>query len=108
MSKIWFRIRTYLCVSPVASILFHFQQNTLQEGVDQLDRAFDEYGINFLDTAEMHPVPMKGETQGATDKALNLFLKDVDGKMSFWPRKCVGGRPSSRGFLVVMRVQLWH
>jgi aryl-alcohol dehydrogenase-like predicted oxidoreductase len=62
-------------VSPVLSLYFAFQQNTLQEGVDQLDRAFDEYGINFLDTAEMYPVPTKAETQGATDKAMNMFLK---------------------------------
>lgn len=26
-------------------------QNTLEEGVEQLNRAFDHYGINFLDTA---------------------------------------------------------
>ena len=29
------------------------EQNTLEEGVAQLNVAFDEYGINFLDTAEM-------------------------------------------------------
>jgi aryl-alcohol dehydrogenase-like predicted oxidoreductase len=58
------------------SILFCVvQQNTLQEGVDQLNRAFDHYGINFLDTAEMYPVPTKAESQGATDKAVAMFLK---------------------------------
>ncbi len=29
------------------------QQNTIEEGVEQLNIAFDEYGINFLDTAEV-------------------------------------------------------
>jgi len=52
------------------------EQNTLEEGVEQLHRAWDEYGINFLDTAEMYPVPTKAETQGQTDKAVNMFLKD--------------------------------
>lgn len=51
------------------------QQNTLEEGVEQLNTAFDEYGVNFLDTAEMYPVPTKADTQGATDKAVAQFLK---------------------------------
>jgi aryl-alcohol dehydrogenase-like predicted oxidoreductase len=71
-----FRINTYLLLSHLYypfSLLF--QQNTLQEGVDQLNKAFDEYGINFLDTAEMYPVPTKAETQGSTDKAVAMFLK---------------------------------
>ena len=51
------------------------EQNTLDEGVDLLDRCWDEYGINFLDTAEMYPVPTKPETQGDTDRAVAKFLK---------------------------------
>lgn len=51
------------------------EQNTLDEGVEQLNLAWDEYGINFLDTAEMYPVPTKAETQGRTDAAVNKFLK---------------------------------
>lgn len=26
------------------------EQNTLEEGAQQLNKAFDEYGVNFLDT----------------------------------------------------------
>ncbi len=51
------------------------EQNTLDEGVEQLNLAFDDYGINFVDTAEMYPVPTKPETQGATDRSVNKFLK---------------------------------
>ena len=29
------------------------RQNTIEEGVEQLTRAWDHYGINFLDTAEV-------------------------------------------------------
>ena len=43
------------------------QQNTMAEGVEQMNIAFDEYGINFMDTAEMYPVPVKAETQGETE-----------------------------------------
>jgi aryl-alcohol dehydrogenase-like predicted oxidoreductase len=51
------------------------EQNTLEEGVEQLNRAFDEYGINFLDTAEIYPIPTKADTQGRTDQCINMFLK---------------------------------
>ena len=51
------------------------EQNSLEEGVAQLNRAFDNYGINFLDTAEMYPVPTKPETQGATDKVVAEWLR---------------------------------
>ena len=51
------------------------EQNTVEEGVSQLNKAFDEYGINFLDTAEMYPVPTKPETQGATDKVVAEWLR---------------------------------
>lgn len=50
-------------------------QNTIKEGVEQLNLAFDEYGINFLDTAELYPVPAKEETNGSTDLTINEFLK---------------------------------
>lgn len=52
------------------------QQNNLEEGVEQLNLAFDEYGINFIDTAELYPVPGKPETQGMTDKTVAAFMKD--------------------------------
>lgn len=51
------------------------EQNTIDEGVEQLNLAFDQYGINFLDTAEMYPVPTKPTTQGLTDAAVSKFLK---------------------------------
>ena len=51
------------------------EQNTLEEGVEQLNLAFDNYGINFIDTAELYPVPGKPETQGMTDKTVAAFLK---------------------------------
>jgi len=52
------------------------EQNTLEEGVEQLDLAFDNYGINFIDTAELYPVPGKPETQGMTDKTVAAFMKN--------------------------------
>lgn len=51
------------------------RQNTIEEGVEQLTRAWDHYGINFLDTAEMYPVPTTAESAGLTDKTVAAFLK---------------------------------
>jgi len=51
------------------------EQNTLEEGVEQLNLAFDHYGVNFIDTAELYPVPGKSETQGKTDETVAAFLK---------------------------------
>ncbi len=52
------------------------EQNTVEEGVEQLNLAFDYYGINFIDTAELYPVPGKPETQGLTDKTVAAFMKN--------------------------------
>lgn len=32
-------------------------------------------GINFVDTAEMYPVPTRAETQGATDRVIGEWLR---------------------------------
>ncbi len=50
------------------------EQNSESEAHQQLDMAVD-YGINFIDTAEMYPVPPKGETQGRTEAYLGSWLK---------------------------------
>lgn len=50
-------------------------QNTMEEGVEQLNLAWDEYGINLLDTAEMYPVPVVEESNGSTDRTIGEFLK---------------------------------
>ena len=41
-------------------------QNSQQEAHEQIDMALD-YGVNFIDTAEMYPTtPLSKETQGDT------------------------------------------
>jgi aryl-alcohol dehydrogenase-like predicted oxidoreductase len=49
------------------------QQNTIAEAHEQLDYAIAA-GINFIDTAEMYPVPPKAETQGITEKYIGEWL----------------------------------
>jgi aryl-alcohol dehydrogenase-like predicted oxidoreductase len=50
------------------------QQNSEAEAHEQLDYAIAQ-GINFIDTAEMYPVPPNAETQGRTEKHLGTWLK---------------------------------
>jgi aryl-alcohol dehydrogenase-like predicted oxidoreductase len=51
------------------------QQNTEAEAHEQLSYAIDERGINFIDTAEMYPVPPNPETQGRTESYIGSWLK---------------------------------
>lgn len=50
------------------------QQNTEKEGHKQIDTAL-EYGVNFLDTAELYSVPARAETYGATERIIGSWLK---------------------------------
>ncbi|RBW50566.1 NADP(H)-dependent aldo-keto reductase [Marinobacter sp. F3R11] len=49
------------------------EQNTEQEAFEQLDYATSE-GVNFIDAAEMYPVPPRPETQGLTETYLGNWL----------------------------------
>lgn len=51
------------------------EQNSLREAHEQLDYAVEQ-GVNFIDTAEMYPVPGKPETQGRTEEYVGKWLKD--------------------------------
>lgn len=50
------------------------EQNTEAEGHAQLDRALAA-GINFIDTAEMYPVPARAETCGRTEEIVGTWLR---------------------------------
>ena len=49
------------------------QQNTVEEAAQQLDFALNR-GINFIDTAEMYPVPGKPASQGKTEEYIGEWL----------------------------------
>ena len=50
------------------------QQNTEAEAHAQHDYAL-AHGVNFIDTAEMYPVPTRADTQGRTESYLGSWLK---------------------------------
>lgn len=49
-------------------------QNTEAEGHSQLNYAVDK-GVNFIDTAELYPVPATAETSGRTSEIIGTWLK---------------------------------
>jgi aryl-alcohol dehydrogenase-like predicted oxidoreductase len=50
------------------------EQNTETEGHAQLELALD-YGVNFIDTAEMYSIPPRAETYGKTEEIIGSWLK---------------------------------
>jgi aryl-alcohol dehydrogenase-like predicted oxidoreductase len=67
--------RTGLTVSRVCLGTMTFgEQNTEADAHSQLDYAL-ERGINFVDTAEMYPVPPNARTQGSTERFVGSWLK---------------------------------
>jgi aryl-alcohol dehydrogenase (NADP+) len=50
------------------------QQNTIEQAHQQLDYAVAQ-GVNFIDAAEMYPVPPRAETQGRTEAYIGEWLK---------------------------------
>lgn len=66
---------TALAVSEVCLGTMTFgEQNSEREAHEQLDYALEQ-GINFIDTAEMYPVPPNGTTQGRTEKYVGTWLE---------------------------------
>jgi aryl-alcohol dehydrogenase-like predicted oxidoreductase len=63
------------------------EQNSEAEAHEQLDLAMG-HGINFIDTAEMYPVPPNSETQGRTETYLGRWL----------------GRRSRQGLVIASKV----
>lgn len=51
------------------------EQNTESEAHEQLNFAIEQ-GVNFIDTAEMYPIPSRKETQGSTERFIGSWLKD--------------------------------
>lgn len=87
--------KTDLKVSEIALGTMTFgEQNTLAEARQQLDYA-TAHGVNFIDTAEMYPVPGKAETQGRTEEYVGNWLRDQPRDKYIVATKVAG---PSRGF----------
>lgn len=71
------------------------EQNSLAEAHAQLDRA-TAFGVNFIDAAEMYPVPARAETQGKTEEIVGAWLSTRKRSDVVLATKAAGpGRPIS-------------
>lgn len=50
------------------------EQNSEKEAHEQIDFSLDQ-GVNFIDTAELYPVPPKNKTQGLTEEYIGSWLQ---------------------------------
>ena len=67
--------RTHLKVSAIAlGTMTWGEQNTQDEAFAQIEYAKNA-GINFIDTAEMYPVPPKAETYASTERYIGNWFK---------------------------------
>jgi aryl-alcohol dehydrogenase-like predicted oxidoreductase len=57
------------------------KQNSEQEGHQQLNYSIDQ-GINFIDTAELYPVPAEAETYGETEKIIGNWITKNNNRSS--------------------------
>ncbi len=74
------------------------EQNTEQEAHVQLDYAFSK-GVNFVDTAEMYPVPPREHTQGRTEEYVGSWLK----RTGFRDQVIVASKVSGPGMMPYLR-----
>lgn len=85
------------------------EQNSLADAKQQLDLAF-ERGVNFVDAAEMYPVPARAETQGRTESIIGEWLQGKNRDNVILATKIAGqGRPITwlrNGSLAVNRVNV--
>jgi len=70
------------------------EQNSEADAHEQLDLAVSR-GVNFIDSAEMYPVPPRAETQGRTESHIGTWLKHQPRDKLIVATKITG---PSRGF----------
>ncbi len=68
------------------------EQNTAAEAHQQIDLAL-ERGINFIDTAELYPSPVRAGTYGQTEKIIGDWLRHHDRSRVVLASKIVGPAP---------------
>jgi len=68
------------------------EQNTESEAHEQLNYAINERGVNFIDTAEMYPVPGNRKTQGRTESYIGSWIAERGNRSDFVLATKVVGR----------------
>ena len=83
------------------------EQNTTAEAHEQLDYCFEK-GLNFIDTAEMYPVPPQKQTYGQTEKIIGEWFKAKKNRDKVILASKVIGRSRLGNFAYVRDGNLLH
>ncbi|MCI0400140.1 MAG: NADP(H)-dependent aldo-keto reductase [Gammaproteobacteria bacterium] len=87
--------RTHIKVTAICLGTMTFgEQNAQPDAHAQLDYALDS-GVNFIDTAELYPVPPKAETYGRTEECLGTWFHQRKNRAQCVLATKVCGRASS-------------
>ncbi|PSC75257.1 aldo keto reductase [Micractinium conductrix] len=79
------------------------EQNTEEEAWEQMDLALS-HGVNFLDTAELYPVPLRLETCGRTEEYIGRWMKARGNRDKIvLASKVMGGSKDGRTFVPANR-----
>ncbi|MCP5419069.1 MAG: NADP(H)-dependent aldo-keto reductase [Gammaproteobacteria bacterium] len=74
------------------------EQNSEAEAHAQLDYAVEQ-GVNFMDTAEMYPVPPRAATQGRTEQYLGTWMRQRGNRAQLVLASKVAGRSQELSYL---------
>jgi len=73
-------------------------QNNEKEAFELLDFAFEK-GVNFIDTAEMYPVPPTEETQGFSERIVGAWIKSRNVRDKIVLATKVTGYGAAKGYV---------
>ena len=73
------------------------QQNTEEEGFEQMDYAVDQ-GVNFFDTAELYSIPPMEDTQGSTETIIGNWFEERGNREKIILATKVAGRSGMKWF----------
>lgn len=74
------------------------EQNTQDEAFQQLDLALSE-GVNFIDVAEMYPVPPRAETYAETERIVGRWIEQRQNRDKFILATKVAGRSDGMPYI---------
>jgi aryl-alcohol dehydrogenase-like predicted oxidoreductase len=74
------------------------EQNSASEAHAQLERA-KAYGVNFLDTAEMYPVPPRAETYSTTEQIIGDYFRQRGDRADWVLASKIAGPGNGIGYI---------
>jgi aryl-alcohol dehydrogenase-like predicted oxidoreductase len=74
------------------------EQNSASEGVAQIERA-KACGVNFIDTAEMYPVPPRAETYSKTEQIIGDYFKQRGDRADWVLASKIAGPGNGIGYI---------